>query len=115
MDTITKPLKNVANSTIKATEDTSKGNVGSYATNIHGIAQNMAGKEGVGICAVGLKVYFALTARYNEVLNNGTPEEVERLKSKVEIAEKNFRILANTYTTNEVNAAILGEVLTQLD
>jgi len=71
----------------------------------------MAGKKGVGICAVGLKNYFALTARYNEVLANGTPEEVERLKSEVTIAGQKFRMLANVYTTNEVNAALLGEIL----
>jgi hypothetical protein len=63
----------------------------------------MDGKKGVGICAVGLKGYFAATARYNEVLNNGTPEEVARLRSDVEIARKNFHMLANAYTTNEVN------------
>lgn len=115
MDTITGPLKSVANSTKKAKEDNSLGNVGSFATNIHGITQNMAGKKAVGICAVGLKSYFALTARYNEVLANGTPEEVQRLKSDVEIAGKHFRMLSNAYTTNDVNAAILGEILTQLD
>lgn len=115
MDTITSPLKKVSNSTKKAKEDNSLGNVGSYATNIHGITQNMAGKKGVGICAVGLKSYFALTARYNEVLANGTPEEVARLKSDVEIAGKHFRMLANVYTTNEVNAAILGDIYSMLD
>jgi hypothetical protein len=72
----------------------------------------MDGKQGVGICAVGLKGFFAATARYNEVLANGTPEEVERLKSDVKIAGKHFRMLANVYSTNEVNSAILGEILT---
>ena len=72
----------------------------------------MDGKQGVGICAVGLKGFFAVTARYNEVLANGTPEEVQRLQSEVEIAGKKFRMLANAYTTNEVNQAILGEIIT---
>jgi hypothetical protein len=90
-------------------------NPGNYTTNVHGLVQNMDGKQGVGICAVGLKGYFAAVARYNEVLNNGTPEEVKRLQSDVEIAGKRFRMLANVYTTNEVNQAILGEIITQLD
>jgi hypothetical protein len=75
----------------------------------------MAGKKSVGICAVGLKTFFAATARYNEVLAHGTPEEVARLKSDVVIAGKHFRMLANTYTTNEVNAAILGTILQEVD
>jgi hypothetical protein len=74
LDSITKPLKDVANSTIKAKEESLENPAG-FTTNIHGIAQNMAGKKGVGICAVGLKSFFALTARYNEVLRTGTPEE----------------------------------------
>ena len=116
LDSITKPLKDAANSTKKANEEKySLGNVGSCATNIHGITQNMAGKKGVGICAVGLKSYFAATARYNEVLAHGTPEEVERLKSDVEIAGKHFKMLANVYTTNLVNSQILGEIYSQLD
>jgi len=74
LDSITSPLKNVANNTIKAQEESLENPAG-FTTNIHGIAQNMAGKKGVGICAVGLKSFFALTARYNEVLRTGTPEE----------------------------------------
>jgi hypothetical protein len=74
LDSITKPLKDVANNTIKAKEESLENPAG-FTTNIHGIAQNMAGKKGVGICAVGLKSFFALTARYNEVLRTGTPEE----------------------------------------
>jgi len=71
----------------------------------------MDGKQGVGICAVGLKGFFAATARYNDVLDNGTPEEVRRLMSDVRIANRNFQLLANVYTTNEVNRAILGGII----
>jgi hypothetical protein len=85
MDGITAPLKDVANSTKKAQTQTYD-NPFNFTTNIHGITQNMSGKQGVGICAVGLKSFFALTARYNEILKNGTPHEQERLKSKVIIA-----------------------------
>lgn len=115
MDSITSPLKNVANSTDKALTPDSSGNVANFTTNIRGFIQNMAGKKGIGICAVGLKSFFGLTARYNEVLNNGTPEEIKRLKSDVEIAGRRFRMLANVYSKNEVAAAILGEILQQLD
>ena len=89
MDSITEPLKDVANKTIKA-EEKSLENPANFTTNIHGISQNMAGKKGVGICAVGLKSFFALTARYNEVLRTGTPKEQERLKSDVIIAGKKY-------------------------
>jgi hypothetical protein len=50
----------------------------------------MAGKKGVGICAVGLKSFFAATARYNEVLRNGTEWEQARLKSEATIAGKEY-------------------------
>ena len=51
----------------------------------------MAGKKGLEICSVGLKSFFALTARYNEVLKNGTVEDKERLKSDVKLLESNIR------------------------
>lgn len=112
MDSITSPLKSVSNSTIKA-QDTSLDNPGSFVTNIHGIRQNMDGKRGVGICAVGLKSFFALTARYNEVLSHGTQYEQERLKSDVIIAGKHYQMLANAYGTNISNEAI-AQVISQL-
>lgn len=115
MDSITKPLKDIANLTLKAIQQQSIDNPANYTTNIRGFVQNMDGKQGVGICAVGLKSFFAATARYNEVLNNGSSEEVERLRSNVVIANKRFQMLANAYTTNEVNQAILGEIITQLE
>lgn len=115
LDSITGPLKEVAKLTLKALQQKSSDNPADYTTNIRGFVQNMDGKTGVGICAVGLKGFFAATARYNEVLNNGTPEEIERLKSNVFIAGKRFRIIANAYTTNETSQAILGEIITQLD
>jgi len=58
----------------------------------------MGGKQGVGICAVGLKSFFALTARYNEVLKNGTDHEKQRLASELEIAGNEFKMLANAYS-----------------
>lgn len=112
MDSITSPLKSVSNSTIKA-QDTSLDNPGSFVTNIHGIRQNMDGKRGVGICAVGLKSFFALTARYNEVLSHGTQYEQERLKSDIIIAGKHYQMLANAYGTNISNEAI-AQVISQL-
>nr|DAR76442.1 MAG TPA: hypothetical protein [Caudoviricetes sp.] len=36
----------------------------------HGIVNNQVGKKGVGICAVGLKSFFAATNYINSVLNN---------------------------------------------
>lgn len=114
MDSITGPLKAVANQTIKALEETLD-NPASFTTNIHGMTQNMAGKKGVGICAVGLKSYFALTARYNEVLNYGSPEELRRLESDLIIAGNRFKILANSYSKTEQGIIFLKEIVNQLD
>lgn len=113
MDSITEPLKDVASKTIKAKEKSLE-NPANFTTNIHGIAQNMAGKKGVGICAVGLKSFFALTARYNEVLRTGTSKEQERLKSDVIIAGKKYQMLANAYGTNISNQAI-AQVVSELN
>ena len=112
MDSITGPLKDVANTTIKAKEESLENPAG-FTTNIHGITQNMAGKKGVGICAVGLKSFFALTARYNEVLRTGTLEEQERLRSNVIIAGKKYQMLANAYGTNISNQAI-AQIISEL-
>lgn len=117
LDSSKAPFKSVAESTKKAkAEQNARGNVGSFMTNVLGIAQNMAGKQGVGISAVGLKGFFAATARYNEALANGTSEEIERLKSKVDIAGEEFKMLANSYVDEgNLNAAILSEILDELD
>lgn len=112
LDYITKPLKDVANNTIKAKESSLE-NPANFTTNIHGIAQNMAGKKGVGICAVGLKSFFAATARYNEVLRNGTEWEQARLKSEVTIAGKKYQMLANAYGVEISNQAI-AQVVSEL-
>lgn len=112
MDSITGPLKDVANNTIKAQEESLE-NPGGFTTNIHGISQNMAGKKGVGICAVGLKSFFALTSRYNEVLRSGTIEEQERLKSDVVIAGKHYKMLANAYGINISNQAV-AQIISEL-
>ena len=112
LDYITKPLKDVANNTIKAKESSLE-NPANFTTNIHGIAQNMAGKKGVGICAVGLKSFFAATARYNEVLRNGTDWEQARLKSEATIAGKKYQMLANAYGVEISNQAI-AQVVSEL-
>ncbi|WP_415989786.1 hypothetical protein [Intestinibacter bartlettii] len=57
----------------------------------------MVGKDGIAICATGLKSFFALTHMYNTVLNdeNTSNEEKEALMCKVTIGGKTYRGLAN--------------------
>lgn len=115
MDEIKSPLKKIAENTKKAQKDDSLGNPGSFLTNIKGLIQNMGGKQGVGICAVGLKSFFALTARYNEVLRNGTYHEKQRLASELEIAGNNFKMLANAYSPEQVQTGILKGIFEAID
>lgn len=70
---------------------------GNVFNKIQSINENMVGKDGIAICATGLKSFFALTHMYNTVLNdeNTSNEEKEALMCKVTIGGKTYRGLAN--------------------
>lgn len=89
--------KKIANSSPRAM-DSIKANPGDFTTNIHGIVENQTGKKGVGICAVGLKSFFALTQHYNATLRNGNPRELQRLilgRNGITLLGKTYYSLAN--------------------
>lgn len=70
---------------------------GNVFNKIQSINENMVGKDGIAICATGLKSFFALTHMYNTVLNdeNTSNEEKEALMCNVTIGGKTYRGLAN--------------------
>jgi len=57
----------------------------------------MVGKDGIAICATGLKSFFALTHMYNTILNDGnvSNEEKSALMCNVPIGGKVYKGLAN--------------------
>lgn len=77
---------------------------GNVFNKIQSINENMVGKDGIAICATGLKSFFALTHMYNTVLNdeNTSNEEKEALMCKVTIGGKTYRGLANVNANQEL-------------
>lgn len=78
IDRQTSEPKNIANQSPKA-NDSKFAVPGNFMSSIHGIVQNMTGKEDVGICAVGLKSFFALSQYNNYILKYGTEDQKKRL------------------------------------
>lgn len=77
---------------------------GDASVKITGIFKNQVGKKGVGICAVGLKSYFASFLYYTSILNeSNNPETLARLLIKkgnnygITINGKTYYGLANSY------------------
>ena len=79
VDAMTGPLKKIGNKQpVSGLIDVrTPGNVFNKAESIE---DNQVGKEGIGICAVGMKSFFGLTAYNNYVANYGTPEQKQRLR-----------------------------------
>lgn len=74
---------------------------GDASVKITGIFKNQVGKKGVGICAVGLKSYFADFLHYTKVLNTSNDkEDLSRLllgNGRVKINGQTYYGLANCY------------------
>lgn len=77
---------------------------GNVFNKIQSINENMVGKDGIAICATGLKSFFALTHMYNTVLNDKNIRNTEReaLMCKVTIGGKTYRGLANVNANQEL-------------
>lgn len=78
VDGTTGPLKSVANQSSEGKEAKFR-TPGNAFNKFQSIVENQVGKQGIGICAVGLKGFFGLTQYNNYLLNYGTPEQQERL------------------------------------
>ena len=78
VDRSTKPLKNRANQREEIVVEQQESTPASFVNAIHSIYENQVGKTGVGICAVGLKSYFATTQAVNQILDEGTYQEKRR-------------------------------------
>ena len=92
LDKATGPVKKIANNNQDLIEEQNEALVGNTEVTVRGIRKNQVGKTGVGICAVGLKSFFAATQAINNILSSGTDFQ----KSK---AFFNIRIKGKTYTT----------------
>ena len=100
VDTTTKPLKDIAETEGDPDEiyDSHQRTPGNFVNKIESINDNQTGKDGIAICAVGLKGFFALTQYNNYLLNKGTAKEQEKLilgKRGIQIGETVYETLAN--------------------
>ena len=89
----------LAKSSPKATvqNDFTPGNV---VNKYQSIVENMVGKDGIAICATGLKSFFAETELYQLMLKAGKADE---LLFDVKIAGKHYTGLANGFIKDYVN------------
>ena len=101
LDAATSPLEKVANESPIAKQATTD-IPGDFTNKLHAIIENHTGKQGVGICAVGMKSYFAATEYFNRIINTGTPEQQERLKFNVNLKSINVtkHMLSNVFGQN---------------
>lgn len=93
IDLQTGPAKKIANNNSPRALDSIMANPGDFTTNIHGIVENQTGKKGVGVCAVGLKSFFALTQHYNNTLTHGSIDQIKKLL----LDTNGITLLGNTY------------------
>lgn len=99
VDGTTGPLKSVANQSLEGKEAKFR-TPGNAFNKFQSIVENQVGKQGIGICAVGLKGFFGLTQYNNYLLNYGTSEQQERLllgsdhKGYI-LGGKTYKLLAN--------------------
>ena len=106
VDTVTEPVEDLAAKSDKALMQSafSPGNVVNKA---QGVSENMTGKDGIAICATGLKSQFALTDLYSEYLSLG---DADSLLSIVQIAGKNYNGLANGFDPAFTSALEHGKI-----
>ena len=99
VDVVTGPAKALAKLSPKATVQTTF-TPGNVANKFQSISENMVGKDGIAICATGLKSFFALTDTYQEILNGADIEAKEALLFNVKFGGKTYKGLANGYSAN---------------
>lgn len=105
VDVVTGPVKNLAKSSPKAAvqNDFTPGNV---VNKYQSIVENMVGKDGIAICATGLKSFFALTELYQLMLKDGKADD---LLFDVKIAGKHYNGLSNGFIKDYINLYELTE------
>ena len=103
VDTVTSPVKDLSKTSPKATVQ-SVFTPGCVLNKFQSVNENMVGKDGISICATGLKSFFGITDMYQNILNNGTKAEkdallFDRSNYQVKIGGKTYHGLANGFAT----------------
>lgn len=111
VDYITKPYKDLANSS-SMSKDFIKNGPGAFTTNIHAIINNQVGKKCIGIAAVGLKTFFAITQYFNNAIYSGEEIPLHNVEFKLwkndhrDLVKKTYNIIANANPYNSTIKSI---------
>lgn len=97
VDVVTGPAKALAKTSPKATVQTTF-TPGNVINKFQSISENMVGKDGIAICATGLKSFFAITEMYQMILNKGSKYEKDQLLFDVKFRGKSYKGLANGFS-----------------
>lgn len=111
VDFITKPYKDLAAKSPMA-HDSVKNGPGAFTTNIHAIINNQVGKKCIGIAAVGLKSFFAITEYFNNAIRNNQYLPLHDINLEFwvndhsEISKETYKYIANVnpYNRNDIKS-----------
>ena len=113
VDQTTGEPKDLADEFSTAGKALKKATPGNTGNKFQSIEDNHVGKDVIGISAVGLKSFFALTQYVNTVLKQGDPEAVDRLLSNpITFNGNTYYTIANANGRNIENADILAKLNT---
>lgn len=97
VDVVTGPAKDLAKKSPKATVQTTF-TPGNVVNKFQSISENMVGKDGIAICATGLKSFFALTEMYQLILDSDNINDKQNLLFNVKFGGKSYKGLANGFS-----------------
>lgn len=104
VDQVTKPFKKLAATSVKANEE-SHNVPESFITYVEALRNNQVGKKAVGISAVALKSYFALTQAINTTLEQVNEKTAQHIVGEVTVGENTYRTLSNITCDNPSDLA----------
>lgn len=105
VDAVTKEAKDIAAKSPKASAQNTF-STGNPINKFEGISANMVGKDGIAVCATGLKGFFATTQALNQIIK-AHPEIREKMMFEKTIGGKTYRGLANLYDSNKIHPEVL--------
>lgn len=97
VDVVTGPAKELSKKSPKATVQTTF-TPGNVVNKFQSISENMVGKDGIAICATGLKSFFALTEMYQLILDGNNVTDKHNLLFSVNFGGKTYSGLANGFS-----------------
>ena len=96
------PIKKVGNSSIESQKALNE-LAGNFNVKFKDINRCMVGKDGIAICATGLKGFFGLSQYTNWILNHGNWEQQKHLVFDKVINGKTYQMLSNAMYNNHGN------------